>query len=605
MATKTKQALLDHVEGEIARLKEEMGEDEGDAFCHFVLQTLFGLDDDDAAEACSFAVTESKRPDAFWYDREGGRVVLIETRYLPNGKARVDPRQIMELTRAWSSLDPGCVDAHAPTLAETAAAFEQARELNDGVTVELLYAVTGSFVDSAHKYAQDFNEDHKNKRISLRLVDIEELADADFERRSREAPPLKESITLQLRQSFEETSEDGGAPTLVASIDGAQLARIEQEYRYSIFERNVRYQIPGKINKNIENTLKRAEGRRNFWYYNNGISIICDAYELDEKRKSVRVKNLQIVNGCQTTTTLGANLDELTNPAPLVLVRIIASADEDLQRAVTLYNNRQNAVRDRDLLSTDQVQESLQAAFDELDPPWFYERKRGAWKAEVAPSAKAKKRYGTRIVNNEKAAQAAYAFHHDPGEARARKRMLFVTRRDDQGGFYERLFNSSTTPQWLLVPFLVGQYVAKRKSEYTREARKAEELAPEEISVAEKKLLQRSWIKFADQAIIGSIALYLSKRMELSDENLKRLLEGEILTELLPASYSLALRDLAQFFQSKAREASKLERAFVPANYLKGNWTSIREWLESQELFREEVEEDPFRQYALPAREPA
>ncbi len=591
-------SLPRHIREELARIGEQTGEDDGETFCHFALQTLYGLDDEDAAEACTFRVT-SGQPGAFWHDEEGGRVVLAEAHHRV-AKTRIDRRSITELTHAWSSLDPDGEGTAPPALRETAAIFAQARESDPELSVELLYAGAGSFASAAVKYARTFNEEHAAKRIQLRLVGLEELNDADFERRSREAGPLDEPITLRLRHFFEENSEDGDPPTLVASIEGLQLAEIEQEHRFRIFQRNVRYQLPGKINKNIDRTLKDPDGRRKFWYYNNGISILCDEYDLDAKRSVVHVENLQIVNGCQTTTTLGANLDQLEDPAPMVLVRIIASKDEDLQRAITVYNNRQNAVRDRDLLSNDPIQEKLQKTFAELDPPWYYERKRGAWKAEVSPSQR--KRFAKRVISNEKAAQAAYAFHYDPGEARARKRFLFVTRREDPNGFYELLFNRTTTPQWLLLPYRVNEFVTERKRDHLQRIREAEKKPTNRRSVADKLALQRGWISFGDQVLAGAIGFYWRQRIQLTQKDLAVLLDERLLEALLLRSYALALRDLSTFFNIRMQEARDRKQVFVPTNYLKGNWSVIRDWLETQEDYRETVGEDPFAAFDLLAQ---
>lgn len=588
---------------EIRRLSGELYAEDGDAFCHFALQTLYGLDDDDAGEACSFSVIAPGHSSALWHDEENGRVILAEARYRESANARLDRKALTELTGAWSAIDAACTEPAKGAPPETAAAFAQARERNPQLTVELVFIVAGTSTKSAREYTRAFSGENASRGVQLFVIGLDELADADFERRSREAGPIETPIKLKLRNFFEEQPADGGAPTLVASIDGMQLAQIEQRYRFRIFQRNVRYQLPGKINENIDRTLKDSEGRRNFWYYNNGISIVCDDYTLDKRRAAVSIKNLQIVNGCQTTTTLGANVANLEDPGPAVLVRIIASKDPDLQRYITLYNNRQNAVKDRDLLSNDPTQESLQAAFDALDPPWFYERKRGAWKAEVAPNAQARRRFGTRQISNEKAAQAAYAFHYDPGEARARKRSLFVTRRDDPNGFYDLLFRPATTPQWLLVPYLVNEFVAARKREYMRKLRTLEERPAGKLSVADKRQLQLTWIKFADQALIGTIAFYLRRRITLSQRQLEALLNGGVLETVLPKAYELAVRDLSQFFQQRSREARERQQTFVAANYLKGNWDEMREWLEAQEDFRENTGEDPFAEIAMLARE--
>jgi hypothetical protein len=466
--------------------------------------------------------------------------------------------------------------------------------------VELLCVIPGTVTLAAHEQAEKFNSAHATEGVHLRLADIEDLIEADLERRSLDAGPLLKPIALTLREYFQEP-QAGDVPTLVASIDGQQLAAIEQEYRFRIFQSNVRYQLPGKINENIDKTLKRADGRRNFWYYNNGISIVCDHFDLDDEHKTVRIHNLQIVNGCQTTTTLSANAERLSDPSSpaIVLVRIIASESSELQREITIYNNKQNAVKDRDLLSNDSHQERLQVEFERLTPPWFYERKRGSLKAEIGSSAR-RKLFASRIINNEKAAQSAYAFHHDPGEARARKRLLFVTRKDDANGFYDLLFNDATTPEWLLVPFLVNKYVVARKNEYLKELRALDGKRPNSRSVAEKRLIQRSWLKFSDQALIGAIAFYWQRRSRLSQPELEALLQPQLLERtLLPPSYALAVRDLSKFFVARVRDYQKRGEVFVAANYLKGNWAHIREHLHDEEDYRASMDEDPIAELPI------
>jgi hypothetical protein len=597
---RARQALSDYLGTSVTRLTKELYGNRDRAFCHFALQLIYGLDEDDAASACGLGGADHGGIDAFWQDEDGNRVVIARAKCRDRGNTRVDRRSVDELTSAWTWLnEPSKAPSAALRLqiAEPAAALAQARNENPSVQIELLCVVSGALTPAAKKRADVFNSEHSSESVVLRLVGLDELVEANLERRSLEEGPISKPIKLKLREYFQESQQPGGALTLVASIDGQQLATIEQEYRYRIFQTNVRYQLPGKINENIDRTLKEPEGRRNFWYYNNGISIVCNHYDLDAKTKTVSIHNLQIVNGCQTTTTLGSNTENLSDPASVavVLVRIIASDSEELQRKITIYNNRQNAVKDRDLLSNDSHQERLQEAFEALDPPWFYERKRGSWKAEIGTSPKRKKVFGSRVINNEKAAQTAYAFHYDPGDARARKRLLFVVRSDDPNGFYDLLFNDETTPEWLLVPFLVNKFVAARKNEYVRELRTFEERSVKAKSVAQKRLVKRSWIKFADQALIGTIAFYWRRRLKvLSQDNLQALLKPGILeNELLPPSYALALNDLTIFFDRRASEAQEREEIFVATNYLKGNWKDIREHLLNEEEFRQSVDRDP------------
>lgn len=597
--------LLKHMPKRVKALAKEIYGSEADAFSHFALQTLYDVDDDVANEACSFGGQSSRGLDAFYQDDDAERVVILLAKYSAKPEtARLLSKEITATAALWGWLNAPSTAPSATLRSELAApaeALAEARAQMPDVEVDLVYAFNGRFSAKSRTAVQDFNRSHRASGVSLQLAGLTELADADFERRSREAEAPSEPLELELRQFFEETPYPKGVKTLVASIDGLQLAEIEQEYRYRIFQSNVRYQLPGKINANIARTLQDPGTRRNFWYYNNGISIVCDEYDLDKKTGTVEIRNLQIVNGCQTTTTLGANVDELRDAkyAAVVLVRIIASADEGLQRDITLYNNKQNAVSDRDLQSNDPVQGRLQAAFAELDPPWFYERKRGGWKAEVGADKKLKTYFGNRQINNEKAAQAAYAFYYDPGEARARKRSMFVMRKDDPSGFYEKLFGNTTTPEWLLVPFLVDQFVAARKREYVRKVKALEGKPIEEMSTQDKVLLRRAWLRFADQAMAGAIGFYLRSRIELSQANLEALLSNDLLDRILPIAYAVALRDLSPFFVQRSEEAAARERTFVPANYLKGNWSIIVDTLQTQNEFRDNIEDDPFADFPL------
>ena len=94
----------------------------------------------------------------------------------------------------------------------------------------------------------------------------------------------------------------------VFPVGVADIAEIFHKSGVRIFARNVRgYLGSTKINKNIEKTL--ADEPENFWYYNNGITIVCDQAEhvTRKGRNFLKVENPQIINGQQTTRTLSTS----------------------------------------------------------------------------------------------------------------------------------------------------------------------------------------------------------------------------------------------------------------------------------------------------------
>ena len=131
-----------------------------------------------------------------------------------------------------------------------------------------------------------------------------------------------------------------------------------------LFARNIRGFLGStEINRSMESTLKNES--EYFWYYNNGITIICDdADETSSHGKHIlRVKNPQVINGQQTTRMLYRMAN--TSPKASVTVKVIRVTRRDdggseqfdtLVSNIVQATNWQNAIRASDLISNDRRQ---------------------------------------------------------------------------------------------------------------------------------------------------------------------------------------------------------------------------------------------------------
>ena len=102
-------------------------------------------------------------------------------------------------------------------------------------------------------------------------------------------------------------------------------------YGAKLLQRNVRsfLQLRGKVNKGIIETVRTAPDQ--FLAYNNGISATATAVVLDDRADGtylVKLDDLQIVNGGQTTATLhhaavreGIDLSQVQVPAKITVVQ--------------------------------------------------------------------------------------------------------------------------------------------------------------------------------------------------------------------------------------------------------------------------------------------
>ena len=90
-------------------------------------------------------------------------------------------------------------------------------------------------------------------------------------------------------------------------MPGKTLANIYEKWGNRLLEKNVRVflQAKGSVNKGIRNTIDDDPSM--FFAYNNGITATADDIKVEDLprgRAITQIKNLQIVNGGQTTASI-------------------------------------------------------------------------------------------------------------------------------------------------------------------------------------------------------------------------------------------------------------------------------------------------------------
>ncbi len=154
-----------------------------------------------------------------------------------------------------------------------------------------------------------------------------------------------------------------------------------EEKDYSIFEKNIReYLGKNSVNNGIVETLRSENERKNFMYYNNGITVICQEIQpsyqdTNRKLRILPLVNPQIVNGCQTVSSIKKVLenssgdieDEFKN-VYVMLKTLVIDNPEDIDNK-TFYNNvvkftnKQNAISDKAFTSNMDIFYRMQEEF--------------------------------------------------------------------------------------------------------------------------------------------------------------------------------------------------------------------------------------------------
>jgi hypothetical protein len=142
-----------------------------------------------------------------------------------------------------------------------------------------------------------------------------------------------------------------GIPQSYVGIVGAQqlvsqlLIDTDGNLRQSVFEENVRSFLgaDNDVNSAIQNTLKNEEKKKLFSVLNNGITIVAPELTLTPNTKEINLTNYQIINGCQTSSTLYANREYLSDEVNVV-VKFIESATNEAAGDIISATNSQSDI---------------------------------------------------------------------------------------------------------------------------------------------------------------------------------------------------------------------------------------------------------------------
>lgn len=227
----------------------------------------------------------------------------------------------------------------------------------------------------------------------------------------------KEDISIDFDEIMEEPlyclpahlhTEDYKSYLLV--MPGTLLAVLYHKYGARLLEQNVRtfLQARGKVNKGLRNTIIQQPEK--FFAYNNGLTTTAEDIELEETSSGLKIKslkNLQIVNGGQTTASIysalrkdKAELDQIFVQVKLTIVA--PDQVDELVPKISEYANTQNKVNAADFFSNHPFHIRIEEFSRRIYAPaadgghkqtkWFYERARGQYQDAQAHTTPAERK---------------------------------------------------------------------------------------------------------------------------------------------------------------------------------------------------------------------
>lgn len=161
-------------------------------------------------------------------------------------------------------------------------------------------------------------------------------------------------------------TEDAGIwKAAILTVTGQWLREQYNKYAGDLFSANYRGFLGNsrqKINNGIKVTAEKSP--KNFWAFNNGITILTTKIKA-ETGKTI-LSGMSIINGAQTTGSIGAIPSSVDLSDVYILARVIECSDPDTINSIVKFNNTQNKITAWDSFSNDPIQIQLQDELKQL-----------------------------------------------------------------------------------------------------------------------------------------------------------------------------------------------------------------------------------------------
>lgn len=411
-----------------------------DLFVCWFLRAYLTEEESVAAEAVTGG-SGDKSVDAVLIDHNAKAVFLVQGKYRQkvSGKAesRGDVMGFANLSRPFADREPGPFKILTKGMhTRVAKLLSEARPfvVEKGYRLWMYYVTLGSVSAALAEEAQETVADAAYDAV-MEVLDGHRLMYLLRDYLDGVAPPIP-TLDLDMEQHagvkvngvLQRFDTKNQIESWVFSMRGDAVAKMFDFAGIRLYARNIRGFLGEKTAINVGMTKTLDEEADHFFYYNNGITIICDRAEKRSRSglDYLRVSNPQVINGQQTSRMLA--LDGEKAAAASVLVKVMqvprdpsaVSGDgfDKLVSRIVANTNWQNAINYADLVSNDRVQIEIERALRKVG--YVYLRKRQKKSEARKTSGKA-----FILIKKEELAQAVAACEMDPLTVREGKNNLF------------------------------------------------------------------------------------------------------------------------------------------------------------------------------------
>jgi len=334
------------------------------ALASFYLKHSCGISSRDAVEALTDGFHDCGI-DAIYIDHVGQTLVLVQSKFSQKGTGSVGKDCVLKFLEGFSFLIDGEFDKFNEKVQSKKEELSKVL-FDDPYKIELVLVHTGignlskECTESFESIKKNFNDTDETLTYLIRNQhDLYSLVMSNVD-----GDPVNfENLTI-----YDWGCHNEPHLAFYGEVEASVIGEWWKSCGMRLLIKNIRqYKQDSVINKHIISTLITKPD--DFWYFNNGLILICKKVKKTLAHGTRRDKGIfnlygaQIVNGAQTYGCIGnASLrfsDKVADARVFVKIIEVKDLDSPYYKEITRYTNTQNNIADKDFAALDPEQERL------------------------------------------------------------------------------------------------------------------------------------------------------------------------------------------------------------------------------------------------------
>lgn len=300
--------------------------------------------------------------DAVYVDPADHRIYIVQSKWVKNGTSGVELGDILKFTRGVSDIVNGDFAAFGSKVAAREAEILAALELPSArIVLVLAHTSTQKLGPASLRPVTDLL---KELNDASDVAEFIEVGQGEVHRSlsgTADGAPIDLEVLLTEWGHIKEPHK-----AYYGQLSAADVVAWYAQHGDRLFSKNLRKTIPAsEINRTITETArKRPEA---FWYFNNGITVLCQRITKKVLGGNTRASGVfdcsgvSIVNGAQTVGSLATAAPGSADARVMARFISLEQCPEGFAADVTRATNMQNRVDNRDFAALDPTQDRLRS----------------------------------------------------------------------------------------------------------------------------------------------------------------------------------------------------------------------------------------------------